>query len=339
MLSEDDVGRLAAACLHLPEPEGNYLEDDFLVNLVATVVDFQTHTTAVVRAIEHFREEVLPELHDVGDLVELMNRYPADRDGNTDLAQRLWGYRMWTRAQLLRDLVAHFVSIGVTDQHELRAWAATSTFADFQGKVPGLGRAVYQWLVMRVGVDTVKPDVHVLRFVGSVLGRPVGDTEAVEAVSAAARRLGRPVLQLDWAIWEAGRLASQPVRRPPPAGSRLPRRARAAEDAPGARSGTPGPTTSAGPDGPVASFVDDEPGYLAWLAAHPYGFVLNSERRPRSTYLVLHRAGCGTISGAPARGKTFTSPFRKTCAPAAASLTAWALAAAGPPSPCGLCKP
>ena len=60
MIGEDDIERLVAACARLPEPSGDYVIDDFLTNLVATVVDFQTHTTAVERAIAHFEEQVRP---------------------------------------------------------------------------------------------------------------------------------------------------------------------------------------------------------------------------------------------------------------------------------------
>jgi hypothetical protein len=55
VVSQEDLDRVVEACRVLPQPVGDYLEDDFLVNLVATVVDFQTHTTAVERAVAHFR--------------------------------------------------------------------------------------------------------------------------------------------------------------------------------------------------------------------------------------------------------------------------------------------
>jgi hypothetical protein len=35
----------------------------------------------------------------------------------------------------------------------------------------------------------------------------------------------------------------------------------------------------------MESFVDDDIGYLAWLAAHPDGFVMNADRDPAPTYL------------------------------------------------------
>lgn len=133
---------------------------------MATVVDFQAQRGAVERALAHFASHVRPTVDDLADLVRLMGRWPADQAGNTALARHLWGYSMWTRAQMLRDLVTYFNAIGVTDQCSLRAWAETANFErDFKNKVRGLGPAVFQWLVMRQGIDTVKPDVHVHRFV------------------------------------------------------------------------------------------------------------------------------------------------------------------------------
>jgi hypothetical protein len=48
----------------------------------------------------------------------------------------------------------------------------------------------------------------------------------------------------------------------------------------------------------IIEFMDNDQGYVAWLADHPDGFVLNCERPPRPSYLTLHRATCWTISRA-----------------------------------------
>ena len=71
-----------------------------------------------------------------------------------------------------RGLVGYFASIGVTDQHALKRWTDTATFEhDFKGRIHGLGQAVFQWLVMRQGVDTVRLDVHVHRFAARLAAR------------------------------------------------------------------------------------------------------------------------------------------------------------------------
>jgi hypothetical protein len=85
----------------------------------------------------------------------------------------------------------------------LRAWAQGSEFTrDFEGQVKHLGLAAYKWLTMRLGVETVKPDVHLHRFVESAVGHPVGDDELIRALEAVAQRIRRPAARLDWAIWE-----------------------------------------------------------------------------------------------------------------------------------------
>ena len=114
----------------------------------------------------------------------------------------LWNYHHWRRAQELRGLVAYFRERDVTDLASLRAWAEGSTSKDFVGHIKGLGPTVYQWLVMRTGVETVKPDVHVLRFVSAAIGRPVNEAEAVQALEEVAGRLGISARVLDWSIWE-----------------------------------------------------------------------------------------------------------------------------------------
>jgi len=96
--------------------------------------------------------------------------------------------------------------LGVTNQDSLRRWAKSSDFErDFQGRVKGLGVAVYHWLAMRQGVDTVKPDVHVRRFAEKAVGRSLSDQDVVDVVVKAAHALGTKAYELDWAIWEASR--------------------------------------------------------------------------------------------------------------------------------------
>jgi len=153
-------------------------------------------------AIEHFLRERSSEIRTVEDLKNCLARYPDTDEGNVELAVYLWGYRLWTRAQRLRGIVDYFSGLGITTIDGLQGLARTSTFEGFQGKVKGLGPAIYKWLVMRLGVETVKPDVHVLRFVARAAGRPVSEAEAVEGLEEAARRLDIKANLLDWSIWE-----------------------------------------------------------------------------------------------------------------------------------------
>ena len=88
------------------------------------------------------------------------------------------------------------------------------------------------------------------------------------------------------------------------------------------------------------TFKDDDAGYLSWIERHPQGLVVNTFRKPVPSYLVLHRATCGTITGTPARGNSWTRDPIKVCSEARSDLDEWAREAAGASlQPCGLCKP
>ena len=91
----------------------------------------------------------------------------------------------------------------------MRRWAKESDFErDFRGKVKGLAFAIYKWLVMRQGVETIKPDVHVKNFLRNVTGRTLTDQEAVSVLEQVATELQRPANELDWSIWEKQRNAT-----------------------------------------------------------------------------------------------------------------------------------
>jgi hypothetical protein len=205
-MAPNELGALRRACRQLPPARGTYLEEDFVSNLLLTVLDYQMQNTMVDRAYKHYRAHLWDALRDIGSLQRFLDRFPDTADGNVEAAQSLWGYRYGKRLHQLRDLVTFFSSVGVVDQASLRRWAAEGDYdADFKGRVKGLAYAVYNWLVMRLGVETIKPDVHVMRFVERVVGRAVDRRSAVSALQSIANELDRKAYELDWAIWETER--------------------------------------------------------------------------------------------------------------------------------------
>ena len=86
----------------------------------------------------------------------------------------------------------------------------------------------------------------------------------------------------------------------------------------------------------------DEP-YLAWLHAHPAGFVLSLRRDRSGAVAVLHRAGCGTIrkySQQVRRGAFTERDVIKVCSDAIEPLMAYARTDGGRPdgSPSHRCR-
>jgi hypothetical protein len=87
-------------------------------------------------------------------------------------------------------------------------------------------------------------------------------------------------------------------------------------------------------------FLNDDKGYLAWLAAHDDGFVLNTYAHVAAGYLVLHRASCRTINRDLSAGKVWTVQYGKACADSVDDLLAWAAErTSGTPHGCGACRP
>lgn len=66
-----------------------------------------------------------------------------------------------------------------------------------------------------------------------------------------------------------------------------------------------------------AVFTTNDAEYLAWLKAHPQGYVLNSYRSPTPNYLILHRAWCSSIQ------KTIGVAYLKVCADSEEGLWQW----------------
>jgi hypothetical protein len=203
MITDYEYQAILRACRAVPRTRSNYLENDFVMNLFSTVLDYQMHRTSLAKAESHYRENRWREIRTRDDLASFLGRYPDTQEGNTAAALYIWGNRHWTRLGQLRGLLSHFDSVGVTDQDGLRRWARTSSFErDFKGRVKGLSFAIYKWLVMRQGVPTIKPDVHVKNFLRGATGRQFSDEDAVSALEQAAAELAIPANELDWSIWD-----------------------------------------------------------------------------------------------------------------------------------------
>jgi hypothetical protein len=189
--------RLLQRCRELP-PTNVFVVKDYITNLFITVLDLRLETTTVLRALEFYKVNNASSITTFDDLKRLLESGLPD----IDTAKQLWGYAYGNRIVMLRGLVTFFDSIGVTTQSALETWASSADFErDFKGRVPNLAYAAFKWLVMRVGVDTIKPDVHVLAFVETTLGFRLSDTEAVALLEKVARDLGIRAAQLDATIW------------------------------------------------------------------------------------------------------------------------------------------
>jgi hypothetical protein len=181
ILSEEEWAKVEEACTAVPPmgiPPETTDYPDYMENLFLTVLDLMLDNTIVYKAILYYRDNREDEIQTLDDLGRVLASFPDDRDGNEKAAQHLWDYKFWNRVGWLRGLVRWAREMGLADQEKLREWAHQSDFhRDFEGRAKGLGIAAYCWLVMRLGVDTVKPDVMLHRFVRRALG-PTSETSS-----------------------------------------------------------------------------------------------------------------------------------------------------------------
>lgn len=123
-----------------------------------------------------------------------------------------WGLRKGeaeTMRDVARGLLDFPVEETVSEWDRCRAWAHWADFGiayeldPYVGQVRGIGLALFHYLRMRAGGDTMKPDLrtrNALREHGFPIGN--GRPETIYLVAtAAARELGVSLLQLDQLLW------------------------------------------------------------------------------------------------------------------------------------------
>ncbi len=215
-LTEEERRVLFDECRKLPEGK-NYRTDDYVINLLATVLDFQMKGEVVDAAMGFYKENRRSELRTHKALAELVASFPNTKTGNMQLAKYLWNNNHWSRAEFLRELLRYFDRLKIRGSRTLSRWASSTEFQEVKGKIKtkehSVGYAIFKWLQLRLGVDTVKPDVHVKQFVSDCIGRKAKDEETVEAVEVIAKELQIPAFLLDAAIWEHQRNKSIQKRR------------------------------------------------------------------------------------------------------------------------------
>jgi hypothetical protein len=88
----------------------------------------------------------------------------------------------------------------------------------------------------------------------------------------------------------------------------------------------------------MIEFSNQEEEYLRWVAQNAQGFVLNCERQPRPSYLILHRASCTFIRSPKWKNYT-TGDYTKVCSLDREELERWARRKiGGEPSACSKCN-
>ncbi len=148
-----------------------------------------------------------PETQRVVELAKLIANYPTPHA----FVQQELNYNHEDRAKTLDAVVKYLCTIidGTKTLEEekkgLTQWAIESKPHDYQVlKIKGFGIAGFQYLRMLFGVDTTKPDVHIIRYLSDILNRRVSTTESLLLLESASARAGLSVRGVDSYIWKKG---------------------------------------------------------------------------------------------------------------------------------------
>ncbi|MCK4819176.1 hypothetical protein KA005_25615, partial [bacterium] len=182
----------------------DYRIHDYVTNLLNTVLDFQSHPDTISAAIEHYEDQHGYRTHK--KLQEIIDRFPNTKRGNLQLAHSLWGNNHWSRAKFLRKILYEFEQRGIKGQQSLKSWISKADFetdikGQFKTKEHSIGIALFHWLCLKLGIDTVKPDVHIVKFVSDSIGRNVSQKEALDLLIIVAEQTNRKAALVDAAIW------------------------------------------------------------------------------------------------------------------------------------------
>jgi len=202
-LTKREIQKLRTQCNKL-EDGLDYRINDYVSNLMNTVLDFQMKVGPVESAVEYYEENHGYRTHK--KLKAFIDSFPNTKNGNLELANTMWNNNHWTRAKFLRMLLYEFESRGIKGQQSLKKWVSNADFekdikGKFKTKEHSIGIALFQWLRLRLGVDTVKPDVHIMNFVSNAVGRRISQQEALDALMIVAKQTNRKAALLDAAIW------------------------------------------------------------------------------------------------------------------------------------------
>jgi len=202
-LTKREIQKLRTRCNKL-EDGPDYRINDYVSNLMNTVLDFQMKVGPVNSAMEYYEDNHGYRTHK--KLKSFIDAFPDTKKGNLKLANALWNNNHWSRAKFLRMILDEFECRGIKGQQSLKKWMSKADLerdirGQFKTKEHSIGIALFQWLRLRLGIDTVKPDVHIMNFVTDTVGRKISQQEALDALLIVAQQTNRKASLLDAAIW------------------------------------------------------------------------------------------------------------------------------------------
>lgn len=183
------------------KPEEYGYSDPVLLLMDATLSINRQYNKFVLPRIEHFKKE-FPNINTLEQLKNLI-----DKKG-INAFENVWNYNHPKRVEILQDLAKFFLDYktenSISDDLEsMKHWARSVDINS--GKIlpiDGMGFATSQYIRKMLGVDSVKPDVHIKRSIFEGTGEKMSDRKTVLFIESTAETMGVTATALDHAIWK-----------------------------------------------------------------------------------------------------------------------------------------
>ncbi len=153
--------------------------------------------------VERFQRQQ-PGIDSLAKLLSLIRSYSSP----LEFSIHELDYNHQARAETLVGVLKFLLRVegkypGISEWDRLHAWANSASPSDYTSVgTRGFGLAGFQYLRILFGAQTVKPDVHIRRFVSDSVGHAVSDTDAIALLEQAGKQLEWRIADLDYAVWE-----------------------------------------------------------------------------------------------------------------------------------------
>lgn len=199
MNNSNEVEKIKSELEHITlVPALEYYDNPCLIILDAVMSRSRVYEKTVVPKIKYFKENY----SDIDTLEKLIDT--IERSGSENFAPKYLDYRFKQLGQVLLDTAIVFNNhkIDTDDLESMRLFAESPNFYKEVQKVKGIGIATARYLAILLNVDTVKPDVHIMKFISNALDRKVKEQEAIDLLTIVAKKMDIPVAIIDNSIWQ-----------------------------------------------------------------------------------------------------------------------------------------
>ena len=167
----------------------------------ATLSINRQYNKFVLPRLEYFKQR-FPNINTLQKLSNLIAEKGINNFGG------VWNYNHPKRVEILQNLTMFFLNYKAKNSIEddlksMKHWAKNVDINS--GKIlpiDGIGFATGQYIRKMLGVDSIKPDVHIKKSIFEGIGEKMSDKKTVSFIEKIAKEMGISATALDYAIWK-----------------------------------------------------------------------------------------------------------------------------------------